>query len=243
MIQYDITMKSQRPVIGISSSKPSSAGENYVLAVRRAGGVPVIIPITDNDEELAVALSRMDGLLLTGGPDVEPYRYGEHPLPELGKTNPPRDEYELKMARMAIDAGLPVLAICRGIQILNVAFGGTLYQDIPTQIPEAFHVHKIKAENAVHHDLLTTDGSTLRRLLGVSTGVNTSHHQAVKQVAPGFVVTAYSDDGIIEGIEMEGTDRVIGVQFHPESSVAEGNDSLFPLFEHLIRSAGNSSQV
>ena len=229
-----------RPIIGISASKISSAGENYVKAVRRAGGIPVIITITDDEDELNRVLGMIDGLLMSGGVDVHPQRYGESPIPEIGNINPERDEFDIRLVRLASDKGLPILAICRGIQVMNVAFGGTLYQDIPAQHPTADIVHRVKAENVVHHHILINEGTLLYELLGRRAGVNTSHHQAVKDLAPGFIISAMSEDGVVEGIEKPGHPCVIGVQFHPESFVAEGDDSLLPLFTHLIETAGKN---
>ena len=227
----------KRPIIGISASKISSAGENYVKAIRRAGGIPIIITITDDEDELNRILGIIDGLLLTGGVDVHPNRYGEEPVPEIGNINPERDEFDLKLVRMAVEAELPILAICRGIQVMNVAFGGTLYQDISTQHPKANILHRIKAENVIHHYVDIKEGTLLHKLLGAKAGVNTSHHQAVKDLAEGFIISAYSEDGVIEGIEMPGRPCLLGVQFHPESFVAEGNDTLLPLFTHLVKTA------
>ena len=226
------------PIIGISASKTASAGSNYVKAVRKAGGIPLIIPITGDKEELAEILERLDGIIMTGGEDVEPARYGEAALPELGEVFPDRDEFDINLIRMAAEEGLPILGICRGAQVMNVAFGGTLYQDIPSQLPDTFINHRIGARNEVMHTVRIAEGTKLHSLLGESAGVNTSHHQAVKDVAPGFIISALSEDGVVEAIEKEGAECIIGVQFHPEAFTANGNDSLLPIFTHLIEAAG-----
>ena len=120
--------KNRRPIIGISASQPSSANINYINAVKLAGGVPLIIPFTSDDEELKAIIKTVDAIVMTGGEDVEPYRYGESPIPELGGVYPERDEFDIKLTQMAVKAKLPLLGVCRGVQVLNVAFGGSLWQ-------------------------------------------------------------------------------------------------------------------
>ena len=230
-------IQTQLPVIGISAGQPSSAGENYVKAVRRAGGVPMVITMTDDKEEISRILRIVDGVILTGGQDVDPARYGESPVPELGKVYHARDAFDIMLVTMAVEADLPVLGICRGSQVMNVAFGGSLYQDIPSQLPDTYLKHRVNSKNEIHHDVKISDGTLLHKMLGASASVNSSHHQSVKDVAPGFIVSAVSEDGVVEAIEKKDAPFVVGVQFHPEGFVAAGNDSLMPIFSHFIQSA------
>lgn len=227
------------PIIGISAGGvgQSRVSHDYIDAVCAAGGIPVIIPILTDSLALAAILDKVDGVVMTGGEDVAPGFYGELPLPELGDVNAPRDTFDLLLTRMSAREGKPILGICRGVQVINVAFGGTLWQDIPSQIPESTIQHRSKNDEDPFHDVFIRKESRLATLTeSGTTRINTFHHQAVKDVADGFVVTAMAPDSVVEAIEcFEMGYRIIGVQFHPEKLFADGDTRFQPLFEWLVK--------
>lgn len=229
----------KKPIIGVSASSYETSGgapATYIEAIKRAGGVPLVIPMTTDDSQLLNILEVIDGLVMTGGEDICPSYYGEEPLRALGEIVPFRDEFDYKLIKMAVDKGLPVLGICRGEQIMNVVFGGTLYQDIPSQKKDSYIKHRQNAPRVYGtHSINIEKGSLLEKQVGKNkVNVNSYHHQAVKDVAPGFKATAYSQDGVVEAIEMIGNNKVWGVQFHPEGPVSGGNDNLIGIFKYLI---------
>jgi putative glutamine amidotransferase len=221
----------RRPLIGIPAAvreRPSTPGTayfqfngNYPAALAASGALPVIIPLGLPEDALAELFARLDGLCLAGGVDVDPAHYGEARRPALGKVDAPRDAAELTLARWALAADLPLFGICRGIQLLNVAAGGSLYQDLATQIPAAQqhdYEHAASPWERPVHKVRVAEGSRLAEILGANEVMtNSFHHQAVKEVAAGFVPVAWTaDDGIVEGIEAPGRRFALGVQWHPE---------------------------
>lgn len=227
------------PIIGISAAgtETSYAGKAYIDAVAAAGGVPVIIPMITDSLSISVILDNVDGVLMIGGEDIDPDFYGETALPEMGEVNAPRDTFDLMLARMTAARHKPLLGICRGHQAINVAFGGSLWQDIPSQIPTSQICHRTYNDINPFHDIFVQENSLLSQITAPGfTRVNTYHHQAVKDVANGFTVTATAPDGVVEAIERicDG-DRIIGVQFHPEKMFAAGDVRFLPLFEWLVK--------
>lgn len=188
----------------------------YVLALDRAGLVPLIAPTLLPPDRAAAVLSATRGLVLTGGEDVEPVRYGAAPHPRLEATDSTRDAAELALIAAARAARLPILAICRGIQVLNVAFGGTLYQDLDSERPgPVAHV----GGDAGRHAIRVEPGSRLARTLGTTTAtVNSRHHQAIRDLAPGLRAVAWAEDGLIEAVEPADPAAawIVAVQWHPE---------------------------
>jgi len=221
------------PIVGIT---PCRSLPDYLESVRRAGGEPrVLDPLKDRPEAV---ISELGGLLLTGGVDVDPARYGEERQPTVTCVEPDRDAFEFGLFDAARGANLPVFGICRGIQVMNVAMGGTLVQDIPTQMAGSLE-HTIPAPAfAVAHEIWVSKGSRLWTLMqekmadGDGCSVNSRHHQAVKKVAPGFEVTATAPDGVVEAIECAHSPFCLGVQWHPENFWRTGE--FRPLFEGFI---------
>lgn len=226
------------PVIGITgnfSDGNLSLGPGYYTSILEAGAIPLVIPPFDNDEALIGLLDRVDGLLLSGGADINPLYLKEEPLRDLHGVNPYRDRQELLLVRLAADRQIPMLGICRGIQVMNAALGGTLYQDIYSQREETRlkHSQDMPRESASHSVAIEPD-SQLATIMGTtSLFVNSFHHQAVHQPAPGFRVTALSADGIVEAMESTEYKSMIGVQWHPECFILRQDPCMMPLFRWL----------
>jgi putative glutamine amidotransferase len=199
--------------------------QRYVHVLAAAGAVPWVIPLLQGEEATLRAIyERLDGLFLPGGVDVDPAAYGESRGPLCGRTDPERDWTELLFLRWALADGKPVLAVCRGAQLVNVAVGGSLYQDVAAQHPEAIkHDHYPvdgRRRDELAHEVRIAAGSRLQRLLGTDTLlVNSMHHQGIARLAPGLVAVATSPDGLIEGVEGVTDQFLIGVQWHPEDLV------------------------
>lgn len=214
--------------------------QTYIDAVVNAGGAPFLFPLVEDENVLRALYDRLDGILLAGGNDVDPEHYGEEPLPQLGKVDGLRDRVEMQLARWATAEGKPVLGICRGMQVLNVALGGSLYQDIGTQLTqEIVHDSSFTCENWEHmvHELHITPESRLGQLFGPdSFPTNSLHHQALKELAPGLQAVGWAPDGVVELIEGNDERFIIGVQCHPEALQGEADPRWRILFEAFIES-------
>ena len=197
---------------------------DYAQGVIAAGGVPVFLPLSLDPAEI---IPRLDGLLMSGGADIDPKRYGAEPEPELQSIEPARDEFELKILELVYECELPVAGICRGLQILNVHAGGSLYQDVPP------HSVRDKAPSTRVHDITTEKGSILEKLYGEKLEVNSLHHQSIKTLGKHFSASATSNDGIVEGIEHSQL-PIVAVQWHPEMLDTRDSD---PIFRWLVSKA------
>ena len=221
-----------RPLIGISCSMGQAIyslnqdnipqlqhrlGDSYVKAITQAGGVPVLLPNNLDISTVEEIAAGLDGFLLSGGGDVDPVLFGERPTEKLGTVTPRRDDFELALARYVIaNTDKPVLGICRGIQLMNVAMGGTLHIDLPSD-GKLCHSLSMYPRNVRTHEISILGGTRLEQAMGVKGRVNSFHHQAIKDLADGLMVTAVSEsDNVIEAVEVPGDRYIVGVQWHPE---------------------------
>ncbi|HWA53640.1 MAG TPA: gamma-glutamyl-gamma-aminobutyrate hydrolase family protein [Solirubrobacterales bacterium] len=256
MKSRSLASRRERPLIGVTTSEvrraestePTPEGEPprhemalglpYLRGLEAAGALPVVMPPL-GEEAIEPLLDRFDGICLSGGPDLDPGNYGAEPHPELGPTEPDLDRFELAVARRADARRLPILAICRGTQALNVIRGGTLHQHLPELSTEIAHRQKLPGDQPSHPVAIEPD-SRLAEALGVrAVEVNSFHHQAIERLGEGLVVSAVAPDGTIEGIEDPDRRFLIGVQWHAETLVHRDPEShLFRGFVEACRDDG-----
>lgn len=242
------------PVIGVTATLKEDMEEvatrplgrfvradfDYVDGVAQAGGAPVVLPPVMDARAAASVIDGLDGLLLSGGSDLHPSYYGEEPIPELDVTIPERDELEMALLESALRRGIPIFGICRGLQVLNVAFDGTLYQDLPSQVDQELLKHRQTTPKWQATHEIEVHGDT--RIAGIMGGgtikVNSYHHQAVKDLAGDFVVSAKSSDGIVEAIEYRDLSErwIVAVQWHAEAMRQSGSEHR-SLFEAHVAAA------
>lgn len=237
-----------KPVIGITTFLDTkdiqkvyaSVSNSYIYSVLSAGGIPVMLPVVEDPDTSMAYLSVIDGLLLSGGEDVCTMVYGENPIREVEMFCPQRDAFEIALFTAAVEQNLPVLGICRGLQVMNAALGGTLYQDIFVQRENSLgHLPVKMPVDCLYHTISIEKDSALYRIFETEElRVNSYHHQAVKDVAEPFRATAFSTDDVIEAIEHRDKDFVMGVQWHPEDLTIK-HPHFLKLFKKLVESAAH----
>lgn len=215
------------PLIGVSGSIDEKEREHFLMrcyarAILSGGAIPMLLSPDMDDEMLASCMEKLDGIFLAGGNDVAPEVFGEDPIPELGEVNPLRDQFEMRLVKKAYETGMPVLGVCRGIQSMNAALGGTLWQDLPSQYRTGANEKPIahsqkRPDYYQSHSVYIMEETKLHSIVkAASLRVNSFHHQAVKDAADGLVISAVSTDGVVEAIECPNHPFFVGVQWHPE---------------------------
>jgi len=240
-----------RPIIGITTQTLEAVpgelprcwvmSQRYVDVLTSVGAIPWVIPLTTDMSTLRALYERLDGVFLPGGVDMDPDQYSESRLPVCGVIDPDRDRVEVALVRWAMAERKPVLAVCRGVQVLNVAAGGTLYQDLAewceAAIKHDYWPMEPRQRRDLVHEVHIEAGTQLASIIGAgATTVNSMHHQGIKQLAPGLVVNARAPDGLIEGVEGRDESYLLGVQWHPEELV-ESDPAMRRLFESFIEAA------
>jgi len=229
-------------IIGLSVNHKegtSRIADAYVNAVIKAGGTPVLIPLITDETHLEEIVARIDGLILSGGGDIDSKFFGEELHPSVDGCDLERDRYDIALVKQAVERQMPVLGICRGSQVINVAFGGNLIQDIPSQVPESTINHnQEEAREIATHTVKIYPESRLHKITqSESVMVNSLHHQAVNVVAPGFEAVAFAEDGVIEAIESTEEKVILGVQWHPENGAVAGDPVMIDTFKYLVNEA------
>jgi len=224
-------MKDKKPMIALTPLVDEARDSYWMLrgymdAIVPAGGIPIMLPMIDDDEAIEKIADTFNGFVFTGGPDIDPEKYGQTALPECGETVPGRDLLEAKLLAAVLKRDKPALGICRGLQMVNTVLGGTLYQDLPSQHPSEIGHRMQPPYDRVWHEVSIVKDSPLAELLGKErTGVNSCHHQAIQNLAPGLVPMAWSDDGLVEAVCMSEKKFLWALQWHPEFSYKVNEDS------------------
>jgi len=253
-----VVARTRRPIVGVPTQTLQSIGgvpaeippswvmsQRYVLSLTNAGAIPLLVPLVD-DDTLRGAFETLDAVFLPGGADIDPASYGTAPHPLCDKTDRERDRVELALARWAMNEGKPVLGVCRGMQLINLAAGGTLFQDIAEQMPESIK-HDYFPFSGQHftrdflaHEVSVVAGTRLAGVFGVGPlRVNSMHHQGVRDVGDGLVVSATAPDGLVEGLESSNGQYVVGVQWHPEA-LTDSQAAARQLFDEFVQIAAES---
>lgn len=226
-----------RPLVGVSDNFAAGRHDlrvEYPRAIAAAGALPLIIPYTEDEALLEASLSRLDGVLLTGGGDIHPAAWGEKPHPAIGEVNEARDRYDFLLIKLCVLCHVPLLAICRGLQCVNVRFGGSLYQDLPAQLGEEFAIHhqSLPTEQGVHTVSFSKGTRTASLLPALKLCTNSHHHQAVRRVGEGLRISGSSPDGIVEALEAVNYD-IVAFQFHPERMIGS-NPQFLQIFKKWV---------
>lgn len=239
-----------KPLIGLTPNHDPATGDisirpTFLRALKSAGAIPVLLPLEYSAEDMSRLVDTLDGFIFTGGPDVHPFYFGEDTHECCGKVSPVRDSMELGLLSLVMKAGKPILGVCRGMQLINIGLGGTIYQDIKNLFPNASSIahNQPFAYEIPAHTVNVEPGTKLSSITGLSDGgslkVNSMHHQAVKAIAPGLTISAYARDGLIEAMEHPEYPYLVAVQWHPEYLWEQDLDAL-RLFQSFVGACGTS---
>ncbi len=207
--------------------------DSYVQAIHKANGLPILLPMVRSNLIIQEYVSLCDGFLFCGGEDITPLLFGEEPVKGIGKTDAALDTFQIRLMQAVLQSDKPVLAICRGMQILNVTLGGNIYQDLSLAGETINHMQSSSSRQDASHKVTFTSGSRMHRIFGTFAYTNSFHHQSVHRLGEGLIATGYTGDGMIEAIERPGLPFTVGVQWHPECMLKK-NDKMLRLFQFLV---------
>lgn len=233
-----LKIRTEIPFIGIECDFNNNS---YSKAIYKGGGTPIYFPVVNDSKVIRQQIRICDGLILAGGSDINPIYYGKEPLPLLENTFTEVDEYQMTLTEYALEKNIPILGVCKGMQMLNIVAGGTLYQDLSYANPDHIKHRQDSQLNQYCHSISIKPDSIIYKFFGDNILVNSWHHQSIEELGKDIKVTAISPDRIIESIEMTNKKFVVGVQWHPEVLIEE-NEHMLPLFKNLINSSINNSK-